>query len=440
MMIQLKSSNKKELNTLGITLFEDQIVRTLILTDNFDFLKLLSKKYQVVIFTNKLLGLFLEENLLRLKIDGIKIVRMNEIQESRIQKVLSFCLKWSDPSPATIRNLEREKASGRIYFFGILVRRIFYILFSRFVFLKKIFRYFYYTLYSPSKVSSASLIQLPKLDALFATALTNSESDLPLAIYYKKLSTLVIGSLRSWDNLVTKGSLKFQPDLFFSHSEYMTRLARVIHGVKKNSLVSSVTPAYQKKFKPKNRRQSSTQIEVAYGCIGPVLNPDELNFISLLADLSTEVKAHITVVQHPKFMHQLDDINTGKLTFRKFEFLSTTLNEYYNFIAEQDFVIASGTSFALDSLFVGTPLFNLAFEVIEQDFWLSHLRSFDSLPHSKYLFDKLMIKKISNKLELIQLLNGNIPWPSETYTEQDLQSITGDINTNFNAQIFNLLD
>jgi hypothetical protein len=56
-------------------------------------------------------------------------------------------------------------------------------------------------------------------------SLTNIESDLQIGIFYKKKNTPVIATVRSWDNLVTKGILRFSPDIFLSHSKYMSEIA-----------------------------------------------------------------------------------------------------------------------------------------------------------------------------------------------------------------------
>jgi hypothetical protein len=187
--------------------------------------------------------------------------------------------------------------------------------------------------------------------------------------------------------------------------------------------VQSVTPAYQKQFLPKNHSAKGVKLKFTYGCIGPMLNPDEINFISWLAEISNEIDSTITILQHPKFAHNLIDFNSGKLLFKTFDYLSSTLQDYYAFIAEQNFVIASGTSFALDALLVRTPLIGLAFEIIEQEYWLSHLRGYDTIPHSKFLFEKMPIKKVYSKLELIELLKGNCAWQNLLNSEDSNSSV-----------------
>jgi hypothetical protein len=438
--LQHKLFTEQKFQTIGIGLFEPQIVRTLFLSDNFKLLKKLADQKNIIIFTNYEIGDFLELKIKEIGVNRVKIFKLDDINASFFVKVFSFCLRWSDSSLATLRNLHVERKFKRINLFGYLLRRIFFIVFSHSRLFKKMFRYLLFFSYDVKNVNNSSKIPIPNVDVFFASALTNSESDLPLSIFFKKQLTPVIATLRSWDNLVTKGTLGFQPDFFLSHSDYMTDLAIRVHGIKPSSVVQSVTPSYQKHFFPKIHRNSSSELKITYGCIGPILNPDELNFINWLGEISTEVEACITIVQHPKFEHNLHKINAGNLIFKTFDYLTSTLHDYYRFIAEQNFIIASGTTFALDSMFVNTPLVGLGFEIVEQDYWFSHLRSFDTFPHSKYLFDKLAITKLSNKSDLIEILKDKEVFYDFQSNAYALQMLTGDSEICFNDQIFRLLN
>ena len=426
--------------TVGISLFEEQIVRAFFLSDDFSFLKQLSLKNEVIIFTNRTIGNFLDIRIKQLSINKTKIIEMEIVKESFLVKVFSFCLKWSDPSSATLRNLYRERNSGRMRVFGFWLRKIFFYIFSHSVLLKSFFRKLLFLSYKLKYVEDSTKSIMPCIDVFISTALTNSESDLPLSIYFKRKGIPVISSLRSWDNLVTKGTLKFQPDLFLSHSGYMTDMAIHIHGIKASSVIQSVTPAYQKRFIGDTKHQRSSSPKITYGCIGPVLNPDELNFINWLGQVSRETDSCISIVQHPKFKHNLSRVDTGNLVFETFDYLTSKLQDYYDFIAQQDLVIASGTSFALDTLFVQTPMIGLAFEVIEQDYWLSHLRSYDELPHSKYLFDNLLIKKVSSKLELSKILKSKVVHQNLINSTNTLRYLTGDTEMRFDNQLLKILN
>ncbi len=431
--------NNKNFRMIGISLFEEQIVRALLLSDNFYLLKQLNLKFDVVIFTNHNIGNFLASKISELALNRTTVIELQDIQENFLVKVFSFCLKWSDPSTATLRSLHKEKDNHRISTYGYYSRKLFFIICSRSILLKRIFRKLLFNTFKLTNIDQASKVVIPSINVFIVTALSNSESDLPLAIYFKRNSIPVIASMRSWDNLVTKGTLKFQPDLFLSHSEFMTSFAVHTHGIESKSIIQSVTPTYQKHFLPKKKENDTDCLKIAYGCIGPILNPDEMNFIKWLGEISVKCNASITIVQHPKFKHDVNRIYNGNLVFRTFDYLSSTLYDYYDLIAEQDFVLASGTTFALDTMFTGTPLIGLAFEIVEQEYWSSHLRSYDLLPHSRQLFDELGIKKVFSKQELLELLNGTTSYQNLGKGSNSLQYFTGDINLRFDDQILNLL-
>lgn len=428
-----------QISNIGISLFEEQIVRTFFISDNFSLLKRLSKQNQVYIFTNQNIGKFLTTKFFELNIQNVQVLIIHNYRENFTLKLLYSFFRWSDPSTGTLRNLFRERNSRRMNLFGFWFRLIFYRLMSHFKILKIFCRKLLVLSFSTRNFESQMSIHIPKLRVFFSTALTNTESDLPLSIYFSKKGAQVVSTLRSWDNLVTKGTLKFQPDVFISHSKYMTDLALNIHAINPVSIIEGTTPSYQVKFLPRPKKLSNRKRKISYGCIGPILNPDEIHFIEWLGQISTKIDVEITVVQHPKFLHDLRNIETGNLVFMKFDYLSSSLTDYYMHLSKQDLIIASGTSFALDTLFVNTPFIALCFEIIGQDYWLSHLRSYDLVPHSRFLFDNLDIKKVYDKENLIEILERPNATKLPNSKLSNLQEITGDTSIEFNDLIVSIL-
>jgi hypothetical protein len=411
---------------IGITLNEEQIIRVFLLSDHFHLLKQLRNAKEVFIFTQPSISSFLINQLSLNNFKNIKIIEFTYSKEKNINRFLSFVFKWIDPSKTTLRLLYREKSAGRLNLAGVIIRRIIYTLFSRSAFLKMILRRLYFFYSSKSLVSRSFSEMPPRLDLLFVTSLTNTDSDLQIAIYYKKLSTSVIATVRSWDNLTSKGVLKFEPDLFLSHSPYMTLSAIKNHGLSNVQIQTSVTPSYQSKFKGKLSKPSLGKFSIAYGCMGPFMNPDEMNFIKWLIEVSNDMSPEITIVQHPKFKHDLSNLDLGKVKTICFEYLESTLYEYYQFISSQDYVISSGTTFSLDAIFVDTPLIALAFEIEVQNFWESHLRSFDYLSHTKFLFDNEEIVRVRSKSELLYFLQSEIKVQKISNAELNSSAIIGD--------------
>ncbi len=425
--------------SIGISIFEEQIVRALFTSDCYELLKKLTISNTVYIFTNERISIFLSKEITLHNINNIRILVLNEYKEKLIIRPFYFFFRWSDPSTGTLRNLHRERENRRITALGLVLRLTLFYSLRNSISLKKIVRKLFFYTFSVEHFKSLQVVKFPKLDVLFATAITNTESDLPICLYYKKNKTPIIGTLRSWDNLVTKGTLKFEPDKFISHSKYMTDTAIGVHGLNKKTIVQAVTPSYQRKFLKIKTKNSELARNVTYGCIGPILNPDELNFIELLGEISNEVDSIITVVQHPKFVHNLNGRFTGKINFLTFDYLTSSLVDYYSFLSSQDLVIASGTSFALDTVFVKTPLIGLSFDVLQQNYWLSHLRSYDFLPHSKQLFEGLNIQRIYNKKDLVNAIKSTGIYSYPPDSKLNVKELLGDIELNFNDLIIDLI-
>ena len=61
-----------------------------------------------------------------------------------------------------------------------------------------------------------------------------------------------------------------------------------------------------------------------------------------------------------------------------------------------------------------------------QNFWSSHLRSYDVVPHTRQLFENYQIPRLQNKEELIEYLTGKKSIDLDEYFNFDLEFITGD--------------
>ena len=431
----LSCSNIIKDKSVGITIFEEQLLRVYFLSDNFELLRDLSEIGPIVIFTRPDLKGKIQEILSLNGFDFVSVIELKEIKESSTIKLLLFMLKWIDPSRATIRSLHRERTSSRITLIGFIIRKIINYVLSNQDLLKICLRKIYILLNPKNYLKKSFFESPPKLDYLFVTSLTNIESDLKVAMYYRKMHVPVIATVRSWDNLVTKGILAFSPDIFLSHSSYMTETAISNHSLNPKTVRTIVTPCYQEKFKLPQTDRKNRKFKIAYGCIGPFLNPDEINFIRILCKMCQENSVSLTIIQHPKFQHNLRQINLDNINVISFDYLDSTLTEYYSFLAMQEFIISSGTSLALDALFSNTPILALEFEIETQNYWLSHLRSYDFLPHTKKLFDNSQIPRIENEKELFQYISKQKSIILNNYFDFDISMITGDKKANFNNEM-----
>lgn len=424
------------ITTIGITLFEEQLIRSYLLSDNLNLLRVIGNHKKIVIFTRIDLLHKVKSLSHTLPSIDIEVVSFIEYGESRIQKILSFFASWTDPSIAVIRKLKREYISNRIGSLGYYFRICIWHLFSSNNMIKSFIRFLYLHLSTKNRIRNSFSTLPPKLDLLFVTSLTNKENDLPVAIFYRKSQISVIATVRSWDNLVTKGILQFVPNLFISHSETMSHLAIKSHGFKAKIIKTWVTPCYQSKYKVDSTRSLTKTRKITYACMGPHLNPDEINFIVWLKYIAEANDFKLTILQHPKFQHDSLNLQLKNHQILCFNYMDSTLQEYYEFLSHQDLVILSGTSVALDALFVGTKILALGFEIQTQNFWLSHLRSFDYLPHSVWLFENLPIVKVTNKLDLI----SNIFAVEHLFNIDEYFSVLQQIIGNTNLNFINLLD
>jgi hypothetical protein len=362
-------------------------LRVFLLSDNFQLIRSLLNLGNIVIFTRIDLKEKVETILKANGFESVLVFAFKDTQGTFTMRMLSFILKWIEPSTANLRSLYRERNSSRMTLAGLILRKFIYTSLSNISVLKNFIRFLYTSVTRKSYLIASFSEKPPKLDLLFVTSITNVESDLQLAIFYKKQHTPIIATVRSWDNLVSKGILRFSPDIFLSHSKFMSETAVKSHRLNSKSVRTVVTPCYQRLFEPVTSERQNKHLKISYGCIGPFLNPDEVNFINLLCKISNTADVRLTIIQHPKFQHNLSNLDLGKTEVKTFDYLTSTLIDYYSFLAAQNFVIASGTTLALDALFSGTPVLGLEFEVKVQDFWSSHLRSYDFLPHTKKLFE-----------------------------------------------------
>jgi hypothetical protein len=408
-----------------------------LLSDNYKLIRNLLNIGNIVVFTRIDLKEKVETILKVNGFESVLVFAFKDTQETITMRMLSFILKWIEPSTANLRSLYRERNSSRITLVGLILRKYIYTRLSNISALKNFIRFLYTSVTRKSFLIISFSEIPPKLDLLFVTSITNVESDLRLAIFYKKHHTPIIATARSWDNLVSKGILRFSPDIFLSHSKFMSETAVKNHRLHSKSVRTVVTPCYQKLFEPVNTERQNKCLQISYGCIGPFLNPDEVNFINLLCKISQKTDICLTIIQHPKFQHDLSNIDLGNIEIKTFDYLTSTLNDYYSFLATQNFIIASGTTLTLDALFSGTPILGLEFEVKVQDFWSSHLRSYDYLPHTKKLFENHQIPRIKNEAELIQYMTGEKQIDLDQYFNFDLEHIIGDKNKNFTTELIN---
>jgi hypothetical protein len=394
--------------TLYITLFEKQLLRSYLLSDNGQFFRQLSKYFRINIITSNSLAKVIETVIKESSITSFTTVTIFEnYQENFFTKLLSSVLRFGNKSSATIQLIQLCKSLGDS-FLRTYLRYFIYFLVSNSIIIKSLIRYmFYYSV--KSKTIEKYFRQKILLDdgcILLITSLSPLRGeDVPIGLFFKKLKIPVVGTVRSWDNLVVNGVLPFLPDTFLCHSQYMFDSAVVKQGVKKTAITMSVTPSYQARFIPSDKVTNNGRISFSYMCQGLVMNPDDKNFVEWLVNIWSEMPSNfdLYIVQHPAFI--MDDLRCNispNVKLIVFQFDETSLIDYYSHLSNMDLVFGGGTTGVLDACFLGVPIITIGFEVQQQNYWGSALRYLDYIPHSADFFSDSGTTVASTKEDLIR--------------------------------------
>ena len=116
------------------------------------------------------------------------------------------------------------RVKGEISIFGLAIGISTNIIFPNRV-VVNVLRKMYLMLHR-SNTHYISINNFDDTDLLFVTSLTNFSADVPITLSIKSEGKPVNGTVRSWDNLVTHGSLCVAPDIFIAHSNFMPYSAK----------------------------------------------------------------------------------------------------------------------------------------------------------------------------------------------------------------------
>jgi hypothetical protein len=427
---------------LYITLFEPQLIRTFLLADKSQFLKDLNEEFKVVIITSSELNELVKEGINKVSLSGtVSILNFDNYKDSTFTTLISFILYWTNKSPAIKLKIGRLWLEEKK-----LIKTLVKLVINK-VFLKnyKAVKFLRFLFYKSIKIDRLKhcfnrSLNIKNSDLLFITSLTNAWEDLPIGVYFRKNNAQIVGTVRSWDNLTNHGYMKLAPDIFLSHSEVMLGYAGKFQCLPSGSVVTAVTPVYQKIFQKTKPSESLGITNIAYMCMGKSTNPDDENLVRWLINewrlMPNNFK--LTILQHPKFVMKFDDVTLFKnITIEVFRYENSNLIDYYDFIAKQDLIVCGGTTAALDAAFLGIPVAAIGFEIVKQNYWASALRYFDTKPHTKDFFenpDTLVIKSkddfIKHILEYKEISSLN---------NHFLSRFTGSNEVDFNSVLLDVL-
>ena len=426
-----------------ITLFEKQLVRSYLLSDQGSFMKGISEYYRINIITSKNLKKRIDISLIEFGLNTFaSSTTFENYQENVFAKLISSIFRYGNKNPVTILFINFQKSLGSSLFRTIL-RYCIYFSISNFYSLKKFLRYLYYISVRSSSTKNCFYpkVTLDDKSVLFVTSLTPLRGeDIPIAVFFKKQKVPIIASVRSWDNLITNGAVHVLPDHFLCHSEYMLNGAVAQQGLQADKVLMAVAPSYQSKFLQNRPIDEGKTIKFSYMCMGTVVNPDDRNFVEWLVNIWKEMPAHydLFIVQHPSFqMHDLEISLVNNIKLLTFPYHETSLTEYYSHLCKMDLVLGGGTTGLLDASFLGIPVVAIGFEIKAQNYWQSALRYFDYYSWTADFFSDSKItvaKSRENLLSIITNYKDTKPLDKEIVTKY-----TGDPETNLSNLILGVL-
>jgi hypothetical protein len=253
------------------------------------------------------------------------------LKENTFQKILGFVMRYSEKSDGNLVLIRRMRDKNQLSLFGYLLRISVHNLLMNFPKLITLFRALYQLL--PSK-KYKKILELSDVNLLLCTSISNFIYDSEIMRAAKKLSIKTLGTPRGWDNLVSHGYLRVIPDVFFSHSQFMTNCAIQYQLIKKEKIIPIGTSTYQK-YLISNQKDLFVKKRIAIGCVGPRSNPSESIFIGEFLSIVTEAfpNFEFIIIQHPKFPHSFnfEYRNTSETTFQ-YSKANGSLKKYYDFL------------------------------------------------------------------------------------------------------------
>ena len=393
---------------LYLTLFEKNLVRSYLLSDDGILIRNLMSCYRIVIITNSELFDVVNQSIKNNWNSNLSIITFDNFKTNFIVRLAQTFMRFMPRNRVTLMMIHRQFSLDKKGIKKSCKLVIYY--FSKFRFFRRLVR-LAYSLATTQESVKKCLSEIPlfsKNCTLFVTSLAPLRGeDTAIAVLFKKNNVPMLGTIRSWDNLSVDGILRILPDKFLYQSEFILKQATTFQDIGEEQLVQSVTPAYRKEFLPSSISASRSQCHFAYMCMGLTTNPDELNFIEWLIDKWKVFPKHynLYIVQHPAFLIDMSKfdlpINVKELVF---EFNSTPLRAYYSFLSNMDLVFGGGTTAILDASFVKTRVLIVKFEIITQNFWQSALRYHDYFYHTHDFFKNTNIPTVDNVENFIHTL------------------------------------
>ena len=163
----------------GLTLFEEPLVRSFVLADNFNLIRKLSTSSDLVIFTTLPIKRFLEMKIPENLLDKLVLAVPPLYLENQFIKLIGFILRYSENSLGNkrLRYINYEKGVYGVY--GLILRNFVNSIFSSRRNFVSFIRFLYFKV--SKDLNMIKFVKGYNLEKLFITSLTNWQEDIQIA-------------------------------------------------------------------------------------------------------------------------------------------------------------------------------------------------------------------------------------------------------------------
>ncbi len=277
------------------------------------------------------------------------------------------------------------------------------------------------------------------IDLVVALSLTDRLDSKAVAIA-KKHGIKTLGTVRSWDNITSKGLIKVLPDVFYSHSAKMTQELIDFQNITDMLKPQIVTgKSYWIDFnlvQTLSGKKTNNGKKILYGAMGKYFNPSEEHLIEKLYMSFKEMKNsgfNLTILVHPRYPVSESIINkfSDIILFDQFSFSndpnSNNFNEYLEYLSNFDCIVSSGSTLLLDASLINSNILHINFDVKDVNYWESTMRYLDFREYYSHFIKLSRVTVVSSYQNLIdEISSGNFVQASlKNFKREAAQNILG---------------
>lgn len=254
------------------------------------------------------------------------------------------------------------------------------------------------------------------IDLVVALSLTDRLDSKIIAIA-KKYGIKTLGTVRSWDNITSKGLIKVLPDVFYSHSAKMTQELinfQNVRGVRKPQIVTGKSFWIDFNLaQTLSSKKTSNGKKILYGAMGEYFNPSEEQLIEKLYMSFKEMKNsgfNLTVLIHPRYPISKNIVNkfSDIILFDQFSFSndpnSNNFNKYLEYLSNFDCIVSSGSTLLLDACLINSNILHINFDVKDVKYWESTMRYLDFREYYSHFIKLARVPVVSSYQNLIDTI------------------------------------